>query len=280
MKCGLVLEGGAMRGLYTAGVCDIFLEKNINVDGVIGVSAGEAFGCNYKSRQSGRAIRYNKRFCRDPRYVGLCSLILTGNLYNAKFDYEDVPFKYDLFDVKTFSENPLPFFVVCTDVLTGKPVYHKLEKGDADDLQWIRASASMPLVSKPVEIAGMKLLDGGISDSIPFEWFMSIGYKKNIVVLTRPEGYRKKESNGALIDFLLKKYPKIAEGMKKRSAKYNDSLDKLEQLERTGDVLILRPSADLHVKRVEKNPQKLQDMYDLGRSDTERRLEEIKAFLA
>ena len=180
MKKGLVLEGGAMRGLWTAGVTDVMMEHDIWPDGLIGVSAGAAFGCNYKSRQIGRAIRYNTRFARDKRYSGLWSLLTSGDYFNAKFGYHVVPYEYDLFDTKTFEQNPMQFIVVCTDVETGEAVYHDMNHVSFDELEWLRASASMPLVSKVVEVQGRKLLDGGVSDSIPLSFFESIGYDRNV----------------------------------------------------------------------------------------------------
>lgn len=172
MKTGMVLEGGAMRGLYTAGVLDVLMENGIYTDGAVGVSAGAAFGCNYKSRQIGRSLRYNCKYCRDPRYISLLSLIRTGDLYNAQFCYYEIPEKLDPFDTAAFAASPMEFYVVATDVTTGKPAYHLCRDGGRDDIEWMRASASMPLVSRVVEIGGGLYLDGGISDSIPLEWFL------------------------------------------------------------------------------------------------------------
>ena len=191
MKKGLVLEGGAMRGLFTAGVLDVMLEHNIEFDGAVGVSAGACFGCNYKSKQIGRTLRYNKRFAKDKRYCSLYSLLTTGDLYGADFCYHEIPEKLDVFDEETYENNPMEFYVVCTDAETGEPVYHRIDTGNEENLEWIRASASMPVVSRAVEIGGKKLLDGGISDSIPLDWFTSIGYDRNVVVLTRPADYVK-----------------------------------------------------------------------------------------
>ena len=206
MKTGLVLEGGAMRGMYTAGVLDVMLEQQVQVDAVVGVSAGAVFGCNYKSRQIGRTIRYNKAYCRDPRYMSIRSLIKTGDLFGEEFCYHELPERLDPFDLETFESNPVEFYVAATDVHTGKPVYHKCTDGKEEDLQWMRASASMPVVSRVVSVGGYELLDGGISDSIPVNWFRSQGYEKSIVVLTRAEGYRKKESApNPAISFALRK---------------------------------------------------------------------------
>ena len=281
MKTGLVLEGGAMRGMYTAGVLDVLMENDIKVDGTIGVSAGACFGCNYKSRQIGRSIRYNLKYCKDPRYVSIRSLLFSGDIYNAKFCYEEIPVHLDPFDVDTYQKNSTEFYVVATDVNTGKAVYQRLDKGDGDDIQWIRASASMPLVSRIVKIGEQELLDGGIADSIPFEWFIQNGYERNIVVLTQPKGYVKsKNSLMPLVRWRMKKYPKMIEAMAKRHIEYNECLKQLEQREQEGNTLVIRPSEPLEIKRTEKNPEKLKAVYELGRKDAEAMLGKIRDFLA
>lgn len=280
MKTGLVLEGGAMRGMFTAGVMDVLMENGINFDGIIGVSAGAAFGCNYKSRQIGRVIRYNKKYCADKRYSGLGCLLKTGNIFSTAFCYGDVPLKYDPFDFAAFEANPQKFYVVATDVETGRPVYHDY-LGRADHgLDWIRASASMPLVSQIVEINGRKMLDGGISDSIPVRYFSSIGYDRNVVVLTQPAGYRK-EPNSAmpLIRLKYKRYPNLVEAMENRHLMYNEELDYVTAEEKAGRLLAIRPPVTLPVGRVEKDPAHLQAAYDIGRQEAKRRLAEVQAYL-
>ena len=191
MKTGLILEGGAMRGMFTAGVMDVLMENGVTFDGAVGTSAGAAFGCNYKSHQIGRVIRYNTRYCKDKRFCSISSLIKSGDIYNADFCYGDIPSKYDIFDFDTYKNDPMEFYSVCTDIETGKAVYHKYTGDEDSGFDWIRASASMPLVSKIVEIDGKKLLDGGMADSIPLKFFESIGYDRNVVVLTQPADYRK-----------------------------------------------------------------------------------------
>ena len=194
MKTGLVLEGGAMRGMFTAGVLDVLMEHGITVDGAIGVSAGAVFGCNYKSHQIGRTIRYSTEYCKDKRYASFGNLLRTGNLYSEQFCYHTVPEKLDPFDAKTFREDPMDFFLVCTDVRTGDPIYHKCRTGDAEDIQWMQASSSMPLAAKIVKIGHYGLLDGGVADSIPIRFFESIGYKRNLIILTQPKGFVKKKN--------------------------------------------------------------------------------------
>lgn len=281
MKTGLVLEGGAMRGMYTAGVLDVMMENHVEVDGVIGVSAGAVFGCNYKSKQIGRVIRYNTKYCSDERYVSLKSLIKTGDLYGAEFCYNELPTRLDPFDVKTYQENPVDFYVTCTDVHTGRPVYHLCNRGDAEDIQWMRASASMPLVSRIVSVGGYDLLDGGISDSIPIRWFLKQGYKKNIVVLTQPAGYRKKPTRMIpMFKVFMRKYPEIAKAMKRRHRNYNGSLKAVKKLEERGEVFLLQPSEPITIGRTEKDPEKLKRVYQLGRRDAQAHLQEMQNFLA
>ena len=207
-KTGLVLEGGAMRGMFTCGVLDVLLENDIKFDGAIGVSAGASFGCNYKSKQIGRAIRYNCRYAHDSRYCSFASLISTGNLYNANFCYNKIPNELDVFDYETYRNNPMEFWIVATNVNTGLPFYKKLDTCDKKDLDYMRASASMPLVSKIVELDGEGYLDGGISDSIPLKYFESIGYKKNLVILTQPKASLMKELQ-TMLKILLKKLTKL-----------------------------------------------------------------------
>ena len=280
MKKGLVLEGGAMRGMFTCGVIDVMMENNIDFDGIIGVSAGAAFGCNYKSRQIGRGIRYNMRFCNDKRYCGLRSLITTGNLFNAEFCYKIVPTQYDIFDEKTFYENPMEFIAVCTDIETGKPYYKSFDEKEENMFEWFRASASLPLVSKIVEIGGMKLLDGGIADSIPVRHMKEIGYEKNIVILTQPEGYRKKKNKAMpFIRIILKKYPQLVEALENRHNMYNETLDYIKIREEEGDIFVIRPEEPLAIGRTEKDPQNLNRVYEIGRKTAEKNLNAIVEYL-
>ena len=281
MKTGLILEGGAMRGLFTAGVTDIFMENGIEFDGAIGVSAGAAFGCNYKSRQPGRVIRYNKTYAKDPRFCSFRSLIKTGDLFGAEFCYHTIPDKLDIFDTPAYVNNPMEFYVVCTDADTGEALYFCDAETGTDTLEYFRASASMPLVSKPVEIKGRKLLDGGIADSVPIQYFESIGYNRNVIILTQPDGFRKKPSSALkLMRIALKKYPNIIKAMEVRHIEYNTTLDYIAEKEKNGEVLVIRPEAPLPIGRVSHNPDDMQAVYDLGRAVAEKQLDEIKKFLA
>ena len=276
---GLVLEGGGFRGMYTCGVIDVFMENHIDFDQVVGVSAGAAFGCNIKSRQIGRALRYNKRFGRDPRYSGLKSFIKTGDLYNKEFAYGIVPTILDPFDTKTFKENPIRFTLVCTDIHTGKPIYHEIENGDATDIEWIRASASIPIVSKPVKLDGYELLDGGVSDSIPVDWMLERS-SKTVVVLTRDKSYRKKPMKYInLLKKAFKEYPKLQKALENRHIVYNETLDRIEQLEREGRIFVIRPSKPIACAMIEKDPNHLQEIYDVGRKDALNYLNDLKEYL-
>lgn len=280
MKKGLVLEGGAMRGMFTAGVIDVLMENNIEFDGAIGVSAGAVFGCNYKSKQSGRVIRYNTAYCRDSRFCSLSSLIRTGDLFGAEFCYNELPQKLDVFDTETYQKNPMEFFVVSTNIETGKAVYTRCDRGEKEDLEWFRASASMPLVSRIVEIDNLKLLDGGIADPIPLKYFESIGYKQNIVVLTQPSDYIKTPSKAIpLLKTILRKYPELIKAMTERHKVYNSDIEYVQTKENNGEILVIRPKEPLPVGRIEHNPKKLYTAYEQGRIEAESKLEKIKEFL-
>ena len=278
-KKGLVLEGGAMRGLWTAGVTDVMMEHDIWPDGLIGVSAGAAFGCNYKSRQIGRAIRYNTRFAKDSRYSGIWSLLTSGDYFNAKFGYHVVPYQYDIFDIQAFEKNPLEFTVVCTDVETGKPMYHQMDHVDYDELEWLRASASMPLASKVVKVQGHKLLDGGVADSIPLQYYESIGYKKNVVILTQPLGYQKEHNKlMPLMRLALHRYPHFLKALDERHHMYNYQLEYVANAERLGRCLVIRPDEKIPIGHISHKPEQMHHVYELGRKTGERYIERIKAF--
>ncbi len=279
MRKGLVLEGGAMRGLWTAGVTDVMMEHDIWPDGLIGVSAGAAFGCNYKSRQIGRAIRYNTRFAKDARYSGMRSLLTSGDYFNAKFGYHVVPYQYDIFDIQAFEQNPLEFTIVCTDVETGKPVYHKMDHVDYDELEWLRASASMPLASKVVRVSGRKLLDGGVGDSIPLAYFEKQGYKRNIVILTQPLGYQKEHLKlMPLMRLALHKYPHFLKAMDERHQMYNYQLEYVANAERLGRCLVIRPDEKIPIGHISHDAQQMRHVYELGRKTGERYIERIIQF--
>lgn len=280
IKRGLILEGGAMRGLFTAGVMDVLMENRIDFDGAIGVSAGAAFGVNYKSKQIGRVLRYNKKYVRDKRYCGFRVLLKTGDIYSAKFCYDEIPNKLDIFDFDTYENNPMEFYTVLTDIETGEAVYHKYEGRSDHGFDWVRASASMPLVSKIVEIDGHKYLDGGVADSIPVKRFESLGYNRNVAILTQSDGYVKQRNKLIpLAKIKYKRYPKLVETMANRHLIYNDTLTYVKNKEQAGDLFVIRPEKKLPVSRVEKDPQKLELAYQIGRETALKRLDELIEYL-
>ena len=280
-KIGLVMEGGAMRGMFTAGVLDVFMEAKLTFQGAVGVSAGAAFGCNIKSHQIGRSIRYNKKYCQNKDYVSLRSWLLTGDLYNADFSYNKIPYELDPFDVATFRADPMDFYVVCTGMDTGLPVYHNCLKGDPEDIQWLRASASIPIFSRPVIINGQKLSDGGTSDSIPLQFMESKGYARNVVILTQPAGFVKERMKHFwLAKIFLRKYPALLETLSRRPQMYNEERQYVEKRAQEGQVFVIKPPEPLGVGSVEHNPDELERVYQIGRRTAEANLEELKCFLS
>ena len=279
-KIGLVMEGGSMRGMFTAGVTDVMMENGIEFDGAIGVSAGAAFGCNYKSGQPGRARRYNKRFCTDKRYVGIGNLIKSGNIFDAKFCYKTVPNELDVFDREAFKNNPMEFYVVATDVEKGCEVYYKLENGDDEDIELIRASASMPLLSKIVVVDGTKLLDGGIADSIPLKGFEKLGFSKNVVILTQPKGFvKEKNKHMKLIKLKYHKYPNFVGAINDRHVKYNAETLYVSRREEAGEAFVIRPPEPLNISGIVRDPEELERVYQIGRKTMTEQLENLKEFL-
>ena len=281
MRTGLVLEGGAMRGMFTAGVMDVMMEQGLRYDSAIGVSAGAAFGVNYKSRQIGRVLRYNVRFCRDRRYCGLGSYLKTGDLYSTSFCYGEVPLRLDPFDFDAYAKNPMRFYVVCTDVHTGEAVYHEYTGYADHGFDWIRASASLPLAANIVRIDGRELLDGGMVDSIPLRYMESLGCRRNVVILTQPRGYLKKPNRLLpLIRRRYRAYPALIHALENRHDMYNAELSYVARREREGEAFVIRPHEALPIGRVEKDPKKLRMVYALGRAAAEEALPALTAFVA
>ena len=280
-KTGLVLEGGAMRGLFSAGVMDVFMENGITFDGCVGISAGAVFGLNYKSNQIGRSIRYNLKYCKDPRYCSFKSLFTTGDLYGVDFCYRVLPYELDIFDYKAFKKNPMKFYIGATDVNTGKCLFHLCSDGGVFDMTWMRASASMPLVSRIVEVEGFKLLDGGIADSVPYRFMEKEGYNRNVIILTQPKGYRKSKNKLLpVMKVVLRKYPKLVHAMEIRQDMYNKQMRGIDRREKEGTSFVIRPPKDLGIGRTENDPAKLKEVYDIGRAEGLRVLDSLKEFLA
>ena len=279
MKTALILEGGAMRGMFTCGVLDVLMENGVTFDGAAGISAGAVFGCNFKSGQTGRAVRYNKKYCGDPRYCSLRSLVRTGDLYGADFCYRELPEVLDPFDREAFARNPMAFYAGATDVGTGKCVYHLCADGGPEDMLWFRASASMPVVSRPVRIGDRRYLDGGIADAVPYLFMEETGYDRNVIVLTQPRGYRKKPAAGRWMRLFLRRYPKIREAMASRHEMYNRQMAEIDSREAAGTALVIRPPEALAIGHTERNPEELERVYRTGRLEAEKRLPEIRQWL-
>ena len=277
-KTALILEGGAMRGLYSAGVLDVFMRNNIPVDVIYGVSAGALFGLNYKSRQIGRAIRYNLKYAHEKNYMGLYSLITTGDVMNKDFCFNKLVYELDKLDFETYKNNPVEFYAVVTNLQTGKPEYIKIDDAEKD-LEYFRASGSMPFVSKPVEVNGNLYLDGAISDAVPFKKALEEDYEKIIVVLTKPAGFNRKKKSPVPYKLFYGKFPNFVETVENSYAKYNETMDLIEKYESENTIVVLRPSKLIKMQRVEKDTNKLQAVYDLGVSDCMKKLYEIKKFL-
>lgn len=279
MASSLVLEGGGKRGIYTTGVLDVFLENGIDVDAVFGVSAGAIHGVSFVSRQIGRDIRYNIKYNDDYRFMSFRNWLKTGNVVDVDFCYDELPNKLDKFDYAAFDANPTKFYAVCSNVESGEAEYICCQDMHYD-IKYVQASASLPFFSRIVEVDGKKLLDGGICDSIPLKAAQNHGYDKNIVVLTRPYGYRKKPSHSKwLTRKVYRKYPEFVKAMVNRHLMYNDELEYVEKAQKNGTALVIQPSVFIKIGRLETNIEVIKAMYELGRQDALKALDEVKSFL-
>ncbi len=274
------MEGGGKRGIYAAGVLDVLLENNIFPDGIIGTSAGAVNSCSYVSKQYGRNIRYNIRFAREKKYMSFYSLVTTGSVVGTDFAYNQLPNKLDPFDYDTFEKSDIKYYVTCSNLETGKAEHIRCKTLRGKYMDYLRASASLPYVSQIVEVDGLKLLDGGVCDSIPLKAFQDMGYKKNLVILTRPKGYVKKPENNMLAKLYYGKYPKFISAMKSRYAVYNKTIKYIEEQEKLGNILVLRPSKSIKVGRMEQDPNVIKEMYELGKADANKMLQEISLFFS
>lgn len=276
---GLILEGGGMRGVYTAGVLDSLLEENIEFSSIYGVSAGSCHACSYMSKQKGRAYRVNVDYLDDPDYCGVRSYVKTGNIFGTDMLYSRIPNVLDPFDYEEFEKYPGKFFAVLTNVETGEPEYIRVK--DLKKQIWaIRASSSLPLVSKTLVVKGRHYLDGGIADSIPIRRSIEAGNEKNVVILTRENGYRKKPNELMPLMKLRYSHSKaFLEKAESRHIRYNETLDFLKKEEAEGRVFLIRPTEKVNVGRVEKNKDKLEDLYNLGLEDGRKTMEAMKKYL-
>jgi len=279
-KTALVLEGGAMRGIYTAGVLDVLLENNIRVDAVIGVSAGSIHGCSYISEQYERSITYYKKCRHDYRFMSFKSWFKSGNICDTDYCYNEVPNKIYPFDHETFEKSKTRFYVTITNIETGQPEYIYLKSLRGKNIDYLRASASMPVVSKIVQIDNKKYLDGGMSDSIPIEYFRSIGYDRCIIVKTKDKSYKKtKEKILPIAKKIYKDYPKFIEKLKNRHIEYNKQISLIRELEEKKEVLVIEPSKKLTISRLEKKMENIIEAYEQGKIDANNKLKDIKKFL-
>ena len=281
MKTGLVLEGGGMRAAYTIGVLDVMMENGIEYDGIIGVSAGAIHGVTYKARQPGRNIRYYKKYAHDKRFMSFRNLLLTGDMVGKEFCYSEIPWKLDPIDNDAYKANKTKFYAVCANVETGDSEYFRIDDlKDPEQMEYLRASATLPFVSKIVEVGGKKLLDGGMTDSIPLKAFREMGYERNVVVATRTDGYIKTPENIALAKVLYKKYPNFLQAMKDRPDMYNGEKAYILEQEKAGTIFFIRPQEELSLSRTDTDPEHLETAYRIGRKDMESRLQELKKFLS
>ena len=278
MKKGLVLEGGGFRGIYTAGVLDVFLDHGISFDGVIGVSAGTAHGCSYLSSQKGRSINYYTKYCNDPRFMSFKSFLKTGNIVGVQFAYHDLPEKLVPYDYEAFKAQKSEFYVTVSNLESGKAEYIKINDMLAD-IDYLRASASLPYFSKIVELDGKKYLDGGCCDGIPIKAFREMGYEKNVVVLTRHDGYVKKQEHGTFAKLKYRKYPEFVKALIGLHERYNQTLEYIHELEKSGEIFAIRPSEELKIGRMEHDADKVRAAYEIGVRDAEKLVAELKKWL-
>ncbi len=286
-KIGMVLEGGGMRGLYTAGVLDVTMEHGLHgvmpsgrpyIDVICGTSAGATFGINFASKQKGRVLRYNKRFAGDKRYISLRSLLLTGDMVNKDFAYDTLPNDLDPFDYETFRNSPIEFYATVTNVASGCPEYMRITECKAQ-MDIIRASASLPFLSRKVRIGDSLYLDGGIADNIPLAKAEEAGCDRFIVILTHPYGYKRGEDLTKIGRIYYPFEKGLHTAFERRNDIYNACLKRIEEMERDGRAFVFRPSAEVKIGRLEKNPERIQAMYDLGMEDANARWDELTQFL-
>ena len=274
-KVGLVLEGGGMRGVYTAGILDFFMEKNLYFPYVIGVSMGACNAASYISRQIGRNKAVTINYVNDPRYIGYRNFLKCKSIFGIDFIYNEIPYKLEPFDFDTFSNSKEKLIIVATDCHTGKPIYFNKDE-HKDILTIIRASSSLPFISPIVKYKDMCLLDGGISDSIPINKSIKDGNNKNVIILTRPKGYRKEPFKGKkLLKKVYSGYDGLINSIENRYRMYNATVDYIEKLEREKKAIVIRPKENLKVGRLEKNKEKLEKLYRFGYRDAKKYYDEV-----
>lgn len=279
-QAGLVLEGGGMKGIYTAGVLDFFLEKEIEFSACYGVSAGACSLCSYLSKQPGRQYRISLNYLDHKKYCSAYSLLTTGDLFGVDMCYNLIPNYLDPYDYEAFDKYEGKAYAVVTNIRSGEPEYLEL-KDMHTDIQAVRASSSLPLVSRNVKIGEELYLDGGLSDSIPIAKSIADGNEKNVVVLTKEIGfYRKPASHLSALKVRYAGYPKVYELMKERHIRYNQTLDALEDQVKNGKAFVIRPKKKSDVKRIEKDKSKLEALYREGYRDAKACYMELLEYLS
>ena len=279
LKTGLVCEGGGMRGIYTAGVLDVLGENGVGFDSIVGVSAGAIHATSFKAGQHGRSIRFYLAYSGDSRFMGVRSWLKTGDFVNYDFCYHEIPEDLVPLDFDAFEASKTELYMTCTNVETGQPYYHLTTSLRGKNMEILRASASLPVVSRIVEFEGLKLLDGGTADSIPLKFMQDKGVAKNVVILTRPVGYRKTPESNPLFSFIYRRYPEFVECLRTRHERYNAEVERIDELEKSGEIFVFRPDHVTGIKRLERNPAKIVEMYELGRRDAVNRLDALRQFL-
>ena len=278
MKIGLVLEGGGMRGLYTAGVLDVLMDHHFMPDVVCGTSAGVTFGVNLLSGQRGRVLRYNCRYVGERRYISFYSWLTTGNMINRDFAYDLLPRELDPFDEATYEQAPAEFYATITNMRTGQAEYVRITD-TWKQMDVIRASASLPIICQPVEWNGEKYLDGGLADNIPLDKCLELGCDKVVIVLTRPMDYVRNDHIAPLCRLAFPRYKALLRTIGQRNEKYNARIQQILELERRGKVFVIRPSENRPVGRLEKDPDKLRALHALGVQDATKQWQALKDYL-
>lgn len=279
MKLGLVLEGGGMRGIYTCGILDVMIEKGFEPDVLCGTSAGALFGINLPSKQRGRAFRYNYNYCQDPHYVSLLSLIQTGNMVNVDFAYNRIPNELAPFDEKTYEQSKTKVFATVTNVRTGKAEYKQIDDC-YKQIDWLRASGSLPFISHRVKIDGEEYLDGGLVDNIPLDKAFEEGCDKVVVVLTRPMEFRLNEPLYLASRIFYPKEKNLQEALRVRSANYNKRMEQIRELNKEGKIFVFSPETILPIRRLERNPLHIKTIYKIGLRDAYHRWQDLQDYLA
>lgn len=263
---GLVIEGGGVRGIYAAGVLDVLHDLKLPFTGVIGVSAGAIHGCSFVSGQRGRSYRIYTRFCRDPRFFSFRTWLRTGNIVDNDFCYRQIPETLEPFDEAAFESSPMGFWAVSTNLETGKAEYIRMHNC-MECITPLIASASLPYVSRPVHYDGKLLLDGGCSDRVPLKAFQSMGFTRNVVVLTHPQNHRVKDRDAALVRLFYRKYPAFCRTFEQSPADYEKTQQYLRSEEAAGSIFIIRPKEPIPVGRLSHDPQAIDRAYRMGEAD-------------